>query len=714
MPYQTLLQPMLEISRCLIGRRPRWIVGVLAVMGALFLYPGSHTVSAEGMIASTFNYEIGAAAIEKAKNRAEKQPRPSPIAENTASTKASIAAKSAKNTAAEKTDAAPDERAASHVKVSAEASASAALMTTGSITAGLLAVNPPAAPFAGGTDGAKRALAPESRSLRKVSHPFFTLDDPEQITRLRVTVHKSQTIRFARTFGEALVSESEIADVIPLTDRSLYVVGKKIGATRLSILDKEKQLLGIVELEVSYDTDALNAQLRRSVPGANIRVTSVNGRILLSGYVPNAPALEKAVAIAEQYAPESVTNSLSVAGSQQVLLEVRFVEASRAASRNLGVSWDLLKPGSFDARTNLPGGVGLGAFPRTVLPFGSLVARLLNGGTSADLLIQALEEKGLARRLAEPNLVALSGDTASFLAGGEFPFPIAREDNTITIEFKKFGVGLGFTPTVLANGLINLKIEPEVSEIDPNNTLVVNDTTIPGLVTRRAKTTIELRDGQSFAIAGLLQANHTKAHKQLPWIGQVPVLGALFRSASYEKKETDLVIIVTPRLVQPAGPGDRLVTPFDNRVPSNDVGFFLNGKQEQPNWKARERRQGPAKRRVPISGHMLSSASQPGVGPKSKAAAKFPKYKADPVVTGALPRKNTVPAKRRSAKKAASAKKLKPAKETAEQSAAPKTGLLSGILKKVGIKNGLFGRGNVASAESQPRGNLSFNMDGGA
>lgn len=491
------------------------------------------------------------------------------------------------------------------------------------------------------------------------SGPVYSLANPEQVSRLTVTINKSQTIRIEKPFAEALVGNSEIADVIPLTDRTLYVLGKKIGGTRISIVNAEKKLLGVMEIEVSYDAGAIHAQLRKSVPGAQINVTPVNGNILLTGYVPDAIALEKAVAIASQYAPESVTNSLSVAGSQQVLLEVRFIEASRNATRNLGVNWNAVNANNaakFALATNLPGAIGLGAFPATTLPFGSMVTRLLSHGVNADLIVQALEEKGLARRLAEPNLVALSGDTASFLAGGEFPFPIARQDDTITIEFKKFGVGLGFTPTVLGNGLINLKIEPEVSEIDPNNTLVVNDTTIPGLVTRRAKTTVELRDGQSFAIAGLLQANHSKASRQLPWIGSVPVLGALFRSASYEKNETDLVIIVTPRLVKPAAPGQQLATPFDQHVPSNDVEFFLNGKTERPSWRAhvaRTRHAHPEK--VPPAGHMLGTGYPAAGAPGSYKDAQARSYKESAVrsykkresaarsselFTGSLPKKS--------------------------------------------------------------------------
>lgn len=472
--------------------------------------------------------------------------------------------------------------------------------------------------------------------------PVYSLAEPEQVQRITVTLNKSQTIRLDAAFAEAMVGNPEIADVIPLTDRSLYVLGKKIGGTRISVLDKDKQLLGILEIEVAYDAGAINAHFDENLPGADIEAKPVNGKILLTGYVPDAVALEKAVAIANQYAPDAVTNSLSVAGSQQVLLEVRFVEASRDATRNLGVQWDAISDsGNFSMITNLGAqAAGAGAFPVAAQPFGSIVSNVLSKGISADVLIQALEENGLARRLAEPNLVALSGDTASFLAGGEFPFPVAREDDAITIEFKKFGVGLGFTPTVLANGLINLKVEPEVSEIDPNNTITVNGTTIPGLVTRRASTTIELRDGQSFAIAGLLQSNHSKAKRQLPWIGQVPVLGSLFRSASYEKRETDLVIIVTPRLVRPAAPDQPLKTPFDGRTPGNDADFFLNGKPERPGWRAHVARTKHARREKPPAGHMLEAGggfALPG-GPGSYKDA-FPSYKegrADPAPTGSI------------------------------------------------------------------------------
>jgi pilus assembly protein CpaC len=213
-------------------------------------------------------------------------------------------------------------------------------------------------------------------------------------------------------------------------------------------------------------------------------------------------------------------------------------------------------------------------------PYGFLLGELNRGGLSIDVALNALEQKGLVRSLAEPNLVALSGDTASFLAGGKYPIPVPGTLGTVTIDYERYGVGLSFTPTVLRDGLINLKIMPQVSELDTSHPILINGTSVPPLILREASTTIELRDGQSFVIGGLLQNVSTTAQDQMPWLGDVPVLGALFRSAAYQKNETDLAIIVTPHLVRPISPGTPVKTPLDNTLPANDIDFFLMGKSE--------------------------------------------------------------------------------------------------------------------------------------
>src|SRR5262249_17957152 len=225
-------------------------------------------------------------------------------------------------------------------------------------------------------------------------------------------------------------------------------------------------------------------------------------------------------------------------------------------------------------------------------------------GLQIDVALNALEERGLARRLAEPNLVALSGDTANFLAGGEYPIPVAGGyAGQITVDYKKYGVSLAFTPTVLQRGLINLKIEPEVSALDSANSVTVgNGILVPALTVRRASSTIELRDGQSFVLAGLLQNDLASAQQQLPWIGDVPVLGALFSSKSFQKKETDLIIIVTPHLVNPTRPGDEIKTPLSNTLPANDVEFFLT-KNHSEVLRTEVRGGGAVVERGPI-GHM--------------------------------------------------------------------------------------------------------------
>lgn len=372
-----------------------------------------------------------------------------------------------------------------------------------------------------------------AQKVEPTSYSDDAYDGDLGVQRTRVTVHQSRVLRVGEAFAETLIANDKIADILPITDRSVYVVGKAVGTTSLAILNEQKRVVEVFQIEVTHDLRDLRTKLIETVPQGDIRVTGANGRIVLMGSVPDVLAAERAVAIAEQYAPDAVTNSLRVRTSQQVLLEVRFIEASRSASRELGLGLRT-RGGGLDA--DVGGQAAVSAVTDTVLsaamlsgtqPFGSLIANLLDRGTRADAIVRALEQKGLARRLAEPNLVTLSGETANFLAGGEFPFPIDSGNNTITVEFKRFGVALDFTPTVLGDGLINLKIAPEVSELDPTGGVTINGSVIPGIVVRRASTSVELRDGQSFAVAGLLQNKNVRNTQQLPWIGSVPVLGTL-------------------------------------------------------------------------------------------------------------------------------------------------------------------------------------------
>jgi len=430
---------------------------------------------------------------------------------------------------------------------------------------------------------------------------------------VRVTVGKSQDVRTDRSFADVMVSDPDVAVVSPLTDRSLYILGKKIGATRITVYDRDRQPVQIFDIIVSYDLSGLATEIAQFA-GAGIRISSVGNHIMLSGTAPDAATLDKAMLVARQFDKDAI-DTVRVMQQQQVMLEVRFIEVSRQASREIGVQWNMFggsavaNIGSQVPASQLPVTAPGGAFqqpglkcPISVLcggpntnvrniispvvaagvlsgssPYGFLVSQLSN---QLQLEVSALEQRGLARSLAEPNLVALSGDTASFLAGGQFPVPQAGSLGTVSFTYQPYGVGLSFTPTVLHDGLINLVIKPEVSEIDTSHTVTVAGTSVPGLITLKASTTLELRDGQSFMLGGLLQNTSLTAQNQLPWLGDMPVLGALFRSSEYQKHETDLVIVVTPHVVRPMSPANVVHSPLDNTLPGNDIDFFLMGKAE--------------------------------------------------------------------------------------------------------------------------------------
>ena len=442
-----------------------------------------------------------------------------------------------------------------------------------------------------------------------------------------VTVNKSRTLRIEKPFASAVVGSPDIVDALPMSDRTLYIQGKKVGTTNVSVFDPSQQLIGVIDVEVTLDTGNLQEKIRASTGSGGIRVGSSNGQIVLSGVAGNAVAAERAVQVAKSLVAEggTIVNAMSVAPAQQVMLKVRFLEVERTASRELGVNWfgannggnrgfatglgGVTQPGGRPAVTGVDasgnpvpapgspagsGAIGLpiftqaaGALLSGATPFGVAVANLASKGATLDVVLTALETKGLVRRLAEPDLIALSGDTASFLAGGEYPVPVCQAAATIggacavTIQYQPFGVQLSFNPTVLENGIINLRLAPSVSELNFAQAVTINGFNIPSINKREARTTVELRDGQSFSIAGLLQTDNRRNVAQLPWIGSVPVLGTLFSSKSFVAQDTDLVVIITPHLVAPAVPGQRLATPLDNAMPSNDVDYFLMGQMEQ-------------------------------------------------------------------------------------------------------------------------------------
>lgn len=387
--------------------------------------------------------------------------------------------------------------------------------------------------------------------------------------RLEVRRGKSAVVEADSAFATIVVADPEIAEAMATSNRSFFLRGKKPGSTTVLVYNSAGAITELIEVEVMLGLEELRGDLKRLLPGEPIDVYPVHDGVFLDGRVTTAAAAEMALQLAERHVPGGVANGLSVGQSQQVMLEVRFLEASRSAIREIGFGNSI---DANDFQSSTEGGTVSGLAAKTVALFTNV------GGENVDLQIRALEEKGVIRTLAEPNLVALSGDTASFLAGGEFPIPVASKDNEITIEFKKFGVSLDFTPTVLGEGLVNLRVRPEVSSIDRANGIRTESIEIPGISVRRADTTVELHDGQAFAVAGLLQNNYSNDVRQTPWLGNVPVLGSLFSSKRFQRNESELVIIITPRLVQPAPHPDQLATPLDAFSEPSETDFFLLGK----------------------------------------------------------------------------------------------------------------------------------------
>jgi pilus assembly protein CpaC len=411
---------------------------------------------------------------------------------------------------------------------------------------------------------------------------------------LDVPVNKSQVLRADRPYAKALIGNPDIADIIPITDRSVYVLGKKAGTTSLTLYDRANRLIAVVDLVVGPDVTTLKRQLADLIPADQISVRMSNDSVILEGMVRNAVESDRAAQVAGTYAPGKVVNLLSLGSAQQVMLEVRFAEVKRSALSQIGVSWDIMGnngrlngiTGNDSALVPDANGVGVLKHGSIVGSFGIISRAFRAFGANFNVTLDALERNGAVTTLAEPTLIALSGETASFLAGGEFPVPVVQNvgggggnNAAFTVEWKPFGISLAFTPTVLADGVINMVVAPEVSSIDPSASIVINNLSIPGIQTRRAKTVLEIRDGESFAMAGLLRKDFQDTIRKVPLLGSLPIIGALFRSTGFQHEETELVIIVTPRLVRPV-PAGALKAPTDRVGPPNEADLLLNGRTD--------------------------------------------------------------------------------------------------------------------------------------
>ncbi|QIE29907.1 Type 3 secretion system secretin (plasmid) [Caballeronia sp. SBC1] len=409
---------------------------------------------------------------------------------------------------------------------------------------------------------------------------------------LEINAGAGVLVRLNEDATSVFVADPAVADVHVPSPRAVFVLGKKSGTTTLYVLGANNKTLLQRTVSVARDMDGLRRTIAARFPNMNVQISGGQGSLQLSGQAANAADADAVVQAVTPYLAdkEVLINRMTIDRPLQVQLRVRITEVDRNVTQQLGINWQSLG----NVAGNFFGGIYSGRAiynlnqpitngTSTVYPVNlptnnaySIFGAFSTGRTSIQALVDALNQEGLLTVLAEPNLVALSGQTASFIAGGEFPIPVSQINGAISVEFKQFGVKLDFTPTVLADNRISLKVRPEVSEIDTSVSVTTGGITVPGLSLRRADTTVELGSGQSFAIAGLLQSTTNDLISQVPGVGSIPILGKLFQSTNYQNNKTELVIMVTPYIVEPTDPA-KLRTPLESLVsPSNDVEYSFS------------------------------------------------------------------------------------------------------------------------------------------
>lgn len=398
-------------------------------------------------------------------------------------------------------------------------------------------------------------------ALLLLVQPAYAIDMPQELAAkpaqgvikpLALTIGKAQTIDFNEPLADILVANPGVVDVGMLTKTRLYVVGNGVGDTNILVFDKNKNTLASLDVNVSNDQDTLQRALRQYFPEEKIRAQMINKEVILTGMASTPSRAGQIRDLAKRFvtANQTLVDLMNVEGEQQVMMQVKIVEVRRNVLKEYSLDPDLSNvTGGALSGSSLATTIG-GKITGVPLSVGSLVYEA-GGIGPLSLTMQALEEKGLLNTLAEPNMTAISGQRAEFLAGGEYPVPVAQQNNQITIEFKKFGVALGFTPVVLSNEKIQLELETEVSLLSNEGRLVLSNTSIPSLSVRRAKTTVEMASGGSLMIAGLIQSDAINSMNSLPGINKVPIIGQLFSSQSFKRNESELIVMVTPYLVRP-------------------------------------------------------------------------------------------------------------------------------------------------------------------
>ncbi len=412
---------------------------------------------------------------------------------------------------------------------------------------------------------------------------------------LNLEVGQNRLMESSVPLGRVSVANPDVADLKVVTNTQLLLTAKGAGDTYLTLWDKSDKPL-VMSLHVTRNLDSVRRQLKELFPGEQVNVSAAGELVMLSGEVSDVRLPERIMSVVRLNAPK-IANLLSVRGNQQVQLEVKFAEVQRSGLREMGVNW--FHGGAKRTAGIVPPGQAVNDFatpptrpplpavhPTYFSPSGSAFSMFFStlGSFPFSAVVSLLEENALAKTLAEPTLVSMTGQEARFLAGGEFPIPLASALGQVQVDYKKFGIQLKFTPTVLGDGLLSLKLATEVSEIDPSIGVSLGGFTVPGLSTRQSETTVRLRDGQSFAVAGLLSDKTRSVIDKVPLLGELPVLGALFRSTQFRRDESELLVVITARLVRPVAPGEAPKLPgHDELNDPNDVELFLLGKQSH--WK---------------------------------------------------------------------------------------------------------------------------------
>lgn len=459
------------------------------------------------------------------------------------------------------------------------------------------------------------------------------------VTNIEVPIYKSRVLATRAPVRKVSVGNPEIADVLVTNPRELYLLGRSLGSTNVLLWDGNGRLVDSLDLEVVHDLGALKSKLHELMPNEKISVFTAQGALVLRGQVSSATAMDTAVKVAKTFTAQSesivqgkgetaqaapskkldVINLLSVGGSQQVMLEVKVAEMQRSLFKNLSMRFNALDFGSSSRWSwgGYNGGAGLGfdangnVNPASLIGSGKgLFGQFLSDSFLFNVVLEAAKDNGSAKVLAEPTLTTLTGQEAEFLSGGEFPIPVnsGNNSNGITIEYKQFGVGVKFLPVVLDDSRINLNLNVSVSELTNANSLVLSTNNVgsgsggsssstgtsvaqfvPALTKRSAQSTVELGNGQTIAIAGLINETTRDYVSRFPGLGDIPVLGHLFRSQQFIKGETELVILVTPHLAKPVD-AKTVRLPTERFVEPSDLDFYLLGKTK-----------GSGERRIPVS-----------------------------------------------------------------------------------------------------------------